>query len=168
MRFPSRNQKTRRSWSRSSPPHYAIQISWLWKDGHQCQVPRSLSRWDMKAWDSLRRSVPKLPDSSKETAWDFCTFRVVVVRVLSDVSQSSFCVFAKRVVVECEACNVYNLYCPNGPVKVQGMSEGADGFFAEYAVVDYRNAMVLPESIKSETASPLFCGGIAGESAFSR
>lgn len=43
------------------------------------------------------------------------------------------------------------------------MTAGADGFFAEYAVVDYRNAIILPEAIKSETASPLFCGGIAGK-----
>lgn len=38
-----------------------------------------------------------------------------------------------------------------------------DGFFAEYAVVDYRNTIILPQAIKMETASPLFCGGIAGE-----
>ncbi|EXJ76482.1 uncharacterized protein A1O5_00990 [Cladophialophora psammophila CBS 110553] len=65
---------------------------------------------------------------------------------------------------ECEACKVYNLYCTKGAPRIQGMTEGSDGFFAEYAVVDYRNAIVLPEAIKIETASPLFCGGIAGNS----
>ncbi|OAP61717.1 hypothetical protein AYL99_03920 [Fonsecaea erecta] len=58
---------------------------------------------------------------------------------------------------ECEACRVYNLYCTQGIPRIQGMTADVDGFFAEYAVVDYRNAIVLPEAIKLETASPLFC-----------
>ncbi|KIW99256.1 uncharacterized protein Z519_00919 [Cladophialophora bantiana CBS 173.52] len=59
---------------------------------------------------------------------------------------------------ECEACKVYNLYGTKGAPRIQGMTEGSDGFFAEYAVVDYRNAIVLPEAVKIETASPLFFG----------
>ncbi|OAL24773.1 hypothetical protein AYO22_05562 [Fonsecaea multimorphosa] len=57
---------------------------------------------------------------------------------------------------ECEGCKVYNLYCSKGTPRIQGMTEGADGFFAQYAVVDYRNAIVLPDAVKLETASPLF------------
>lgn len=37
---------------------------------------------------------------------------------------------------------------------------GVDGFFAEYAVVDYRNAMILPEKLDPVAAAPLFCAGV--------
>lgn len=37
---------------------------------------------------------------------------------------------------------------------------GIDGYFAEYAVIDYRNAMVLPENIDPVGAAPLFCAGV--------
>lgn len=35
-----------------------------------------------------------------------------------------------------------------------------DGFFAEYAVVPYQNAMVLPEKLDPVAAAPLFCAGV--------
>lgn len=35
-----------------------------------------------------------------------------------------------------------------------------DGFFAEYAVVDYHNAIVLPEKMDPVSAAPLFCAGV--------
>lgn len=37
---------------------------------------------------------------------------------------------------------------------------GVDGYFAEYAVVDYRNAMILPEELDPVAAAPLFCAGV--------
>lgn len=44
---------------------------------------------------------------------------------------------------QCYSCkNVHNAWCETGKTKMQGFSE--DGYFAEYAVVDARNAMVLP------------------------
>jgi propanol-preferring alcohol dehydrogenase len=36
----------------------------------------------------------------------------------------------------------------------------ADGFFQEYAVVDYRNAIILPDSLDTAAAAPLFCAGV--------
>jgi len=44
---------------------------------------------------------------------------------------------------DCYACkNVHNSWCKTGKTKMQGFSE--NGYFAEYAVVDARNAIVLP------------------------
>lgn len=37
---------------------------------------------------------------------------------------------------------------------------GLDGYFAEYAVVDYRTAMVLPQNLDPVAAAPLFCAGV--------
>ncbi|KAK0354485.1 hypothetical protein LTR91_017742 [Friedmanniomyces endolithicus] len=59
---------------------------------------------------------------------------------------------------ECEGCMIHNLHCVTGKQLLQGFT--TDGFFAEYAVVDYQNAMKLPESIDIKTASPIFCAGI--------
>jgi D-arabinose 1-dehydrogenase-like Zn-dependent alcohol dehydrogenase len=39
---------------------------------------------------------------------------------------------------------------------------GTDGFFAEYAAVDYHNAIQLPEGINISTAAPFFCAGVTG------
>jgi propanol-preferring alcohol dehydrogenase len=48
---------------------------------------------------------------------------------------------------ECYACKeVHNSWCKTGKTKMQGFSQ--DGYFAEYAVVDARNAMVLPGNCK--------------------
>lgn len=63
--------------------------------------------------------------------------------------------------VRCPGCQVHNLYCEKGKVRLQGFT--TDGFFAEYAVVDSHNAILLPESIKTETAAPIFCAGITCE-----
>ncbi|KAK0262609.1 hypothetical protein LTR01_007144 [Friedmanniomyces endolithicus] len=59
---------------------------------------------------------------------------------------------------ECEGCMIHNIHCVTGKQLLQGFT--TDGFFAEYAVVDYQNAMKLPESIDIKTASPIFCAGI--------
>lgn len=46
---------------------------------------------------------------------------------------------------DCYACrNVHNSWCVTKNTKMQGFA--ADGYFAEYAVVDARNAIVLPEN----------------------
>lgn len=35
-----------------------------------------------------------------------------------------------------------------------------DGYFAEYTVVDYRSALLLPTSLDPVAAAPLFCAGV--------
>ncbi len=55
---------------------------------------------------------------------------------------------------------MHNLNCETGNARLHGF--GADGFFAEYALVDYQNAIVLPESMDLETSAPIFCAGITG------
>ena len=62
--------------------------------------------------------------------------------------------------VECEGCQIHCLNCETGNQRLHGFGE--DGFFAEYAVVDYRNATILPESMDLRSSAPLFCGGITG------
>ena len=37
---------------------------------------------------------------------------------------------------------------------------GVDGYFAEYAVIDYHNACVLPRELDPVAAAPLFCAGV--------
>jgi propanol-preferring alcohol dehydrogenase len=55
---------------------------------------------------------------------------------------------------ECRPCReVHNAWCQTGKTKMQGFS--ADGYFAEYAVVDAREAMVLPAGCMC----PLTCPG---------
>jgi D-arabinose 1-dehydrogenase-like Zn-dependent alcohol dehydrogenase len=58
----------------------------------------------------------------------------------------------------CAGCQVHNLRCETGKQKLQGFV--ADGFFAEYAVVDWMNAVKLPENLEMKKAAPLFCAGI--------
>lgn len=63
----------------------------------------------------------------------------------------------------CEGCQIHNTFCirpKRGGAKIQGLQ--CDGFFAEYAVVDWRNAIHLPKSLPIERMSPLFCAGITG------
>ena len=62
---------------------------------------------------------------------------------------------------ECEACMIHNLHCKTGKQKLQGFS--ADGFFAEYAVVDWQNAIILPKNLDMKRCAPLFCAGITGK-----
>ncbi|KAF2638755.1 alcohol dehydrogenase [Massarina eburnea CBS 473.64] len=59
---------------------------------------------------------------------------------------------------ECEGCMVHNLRCETGNSKLQGFV--VDGYFAEYAVVDWQNAVALPASLDISKAAPLFCAGI--------
>lgn len=37
---------------------------------------------------------------------------------------------------------------------------GVDGYFAEYAVVDWHNAIMLPKGLDPVAAAPLFCAGV--------
>ncbi|KIX92800.1 uncharacterized protein Z520_11463 [Fonsecaea multimorphosa CBS 102226] len=66
--------------------------------------------------------------------------------------------YIKGVCFECEGCMVHNLNCKLGTARLQGFQ--SDGFFAEYAAVDYRNAIILPENLPMETSAPYFCAGI--------
>lgn len=52
----------------------------------------------------------------------------------------------------------HNLWCEKGEVKMAGFS--LDGYFSEYAVVDARNTMILPEGLSPSEAAPLFCAGV--------
>lgn len=62
---------------------------------------------------------------------------------------------------ECAGCQVHNLSCETGKQLLQGFT--TDGFFAEYAVVDYHNAVILPKSLDPKRVAPIFCAGITGE-----
>lgn len=46
--------------------------------------------------------------------------------------------------------------CPKG--SLQGFS--VDGYFAEYAAVDARSALKLPDGMDLVSAAPLFCAGL--------
>ncbi|KAK2747914.1 hypothetical protein FQN57_001505 [Myotisia sp. PD_48] len=59
---------------------------------------------------------------------------------------------------ECDGCKVHNIYCETGNSKCQGFL--TDGYFAEYALVDYHNAIILPEQLPLDKCAPLFCAGI--------
>ena len=65
---------------------------------------------------------------------------------------------------ECEGCMIHNLHCTSGKQLLQGFM--TDGFFAEYAVVDWQNAIVLPKNLAVERCAPLFCAGITGKRPF--
>lgn len=62
---------------------------------------------------------------------------------------------------ECRGCMVHNNHCLTQDSRVQGFT--ADGFFAEYALVDWHSAIVLPSNLNVKTASPLFCAGVTGK-----
>ncbi|KAF2119702.1 alcohol dehydrogenase [Lophiotrema nucula] len=59
---------------------------------------------------------------------------------------------------ECEGCQVHNLRCETGKSRLQGFA--VDGFFQEYAVVDWQNAIHLPKNLDMSRTAPLFCAGI--------
>jgi len=59
---------------------------------------------------------------------------------------------------ECEGCMIHNLHCVTGKQLLQGFT--TDGFFAEYAVADFQNCILLPDNIDVRTAAPIFCAGI--------
>ncbi|KAF4966983.1 hypothetical protein FZEAL_10591 [Fusarium zealandicum] len=59
----------------------------------------------------------------------------------------------------CSGCMIHNLYCETGKQKLQGFT--TDGFFSEYAIVDYHNAVKLNESKWNlDTGCAIFCAGI--------
>ncbi|KAI9811854.1 MAG: putative secondary metabolism biosynthetic enzyme [Pycnora praestabilis] len=66
--------------------------------------------------------------------------------------------YVKGCCFECKGCQIHNLNCENGKAVLSGF--GTDGFFAEYALVDYRNAIILPEQLNVKTAAPIFCAGV--------
>ncbi|EFQ89830.1 hypothetical protein PTT_13758 [Pyrenophora teres f. teres 0-1] len=59
---------------------------------------------------------------------------------------------------ECDGCMVHNMHCETGNQKLQGVV--VDGYFAEYAVVDWQNVIKLPETLDMSRMAPLFCAGI--------
>ncbi|KAI1324881.1 hypothetical protein F5Y16DRAFT_411777 [Xylariaceae sp. FL0255] len=59
---------------------------------------------------------------------------------------------------ECEGCQVPNAWCELGTTRTQGLQ--ADGYFADYAVVNHHNAIILPKELDIKRVSPLFCAGI--------
>lgn len=59
---------------------------------------------------------------------------------------------------KCEGCMIHNIHCETGKQLLQGWT--TDGFFAEYAVVDMPNCILLPHAIDVKTAAPIFCAGI--------
>ncbi len=59
---------------------------------------------------------------------------------------------------ECKGCLVHNNHCMRKASQVNGFT--IPGFFAEYAVVDWQNCIVLPTEIDVKTAAPMFCAGI--------
>lgn len=63
---------------------------------------------------------------------------------------------------ECEGCLVHNLNCEraSGQVLVQGFQ--TDGYFQEYSIIDYRNAIILPKELDMDRSAPLFCAGMTG------
>jgi len=66
--------------------------------------------------------------------------------------------YIKGCCFKCKGCQVHNLNCETGKSAIQGF--GLDGFFAEYAAVDFHNAVHLPENMSLKTSAPFFCAGI--------
>lgn len=61
---------------------------------------------------------------------------------------------------ECDGCQVHNLRCEKNTPLLQGFA--VDGYFQEYSLVDYHNAVHLPKNLDMKRAAPLFCAGITG------
>ncbi|RDW72200.1 NAD(P)-binding Rossmann-fold containing protein-11 [Coleophoma crateriformis] len=64
----------------------------------------------------------------------------------------------ERVCYECAGCQIHNAWCEDGKAVMSGF--GRDGFFQEYVVSHWRNAIVLPENLDFHEAAPLFCAGV--------
>lgn len=64
----------------------------------------------------------------------------------------------ERVCYECDGCQIHNAWCKDGKAVMSGF--GRDGFFQEYVVSHWRNAIVLPEALDLYEAAPLFCAGV--------
>lgn len=59
---------------------------------------------------------------------------------------------------ECSGCQIHNMYCLEREAHTQGFTK--DGFFAEYALVDWHSAIVLPQSLDVKISAPIFCAGV--------
>ncbi|KAI6777851.1 Alcohol dehydrogenase-like protein [Emericellopsis cladophorae] len=59
---------------------------------------------------------------------------------------------------ECDGCLVHNLRCERQQPILQGFV--ADGYFQEYCIVDYRNAVIVPPELDMDRSAPLFCAGV--------
>lgn len=57
---------------------------------------------------------------------------------------------------DCQGPENYKQYCPNSDGAI---GVNIDGNFAEYVVIDARNAARLPDKVSFETAAPLACAG---------
>lgn len=64
-----------------------------------------------------------------------------------------------NVCFDCEDCKVHSMWCQTHGGCVNP-GHGCDGFFAEYIVVHYRNAIILPKGLSAVEAAPLFCAGV--------
>jgi len=64
----------------------------------------------------------------------------------------------ENVCYECAGCQIHNAYCTNGNPLTSGF--GRDGFFQEYVVSNWRNAIIVPDNLDINMAAPLFCAGI--------
>ena len=53
---------------------------------------------------------------------------------------------------------MHNLNCETGAAHLMGFQ--TDGMFAEYAAIAWQNAILLPESLPTESSAPIFCAGI--------
>ncbi|OQV04645.1 Alcohol dehydrogenase GroES-like domain-containing protein [Cladophialophora immunda] len=65
--------------------------------------------------------------------------------------------YIKGCCFECKGCQLHNLNCTRGQGLLQGFD--IDGMIAEYTTIDYRNAVLLPETISLDSASAFFCAG---------
>ncbi|KAF2404503.1 alcohol dehydrogenase [Trichodelitschia bisporula] len=59
---------------------------------------------------------------------------------------------------KCDGCLTHNMLCQTKTPRLQGFI--ADGFFAEYAIVEYENLAVLPKEVDLSRYAPVFCAGI--------
>ncbi|EXJ57670.1 uncharacterized protein A1O5_12460 [Cladophialophora psammophila CBS 110553] len=66
--------------------------------------------------------------------------------------------FTNGACFECEGCQVHNTLCQRGNPFVVGFA--FPGFFAEYALVDWQNAIHLPDQWDPKSSSALFCAGL--------
>ncbi|CAG8972567.1 hypothetical protein HYALB_00011417 [Hymenoscyphus albidus] len=64
----------------------------------------------------------------------------------------------ENVCYECPGCRIHNTLCVRGTATMGGF--GHDGFFQEYVVSHWMNAIVLPEELDIYEAAPLFCAGV--------
>jgi D-arabinose 1-dehydrogenase-like Zn-dependent alcohol dehydrogenase len=61
---------------------------------------------------------------------------------------------------ECEGCLAHNSQCKKSTALLHGFT--TDGFFQEYATVDWQNCIALPSNLDIRKCSPIFCAGITG------